>query len=466
MARAPGELLEILAADARRTVIVVPDLSSGSSAQFVRSLTRLPHLRLIIETRTGSAAHLALAGEGCAELDLDLEHWWDRQRYEAWRTTNHTASVARPAPSEISEQLDLADPASVCAADPWLITALYEGDSSNDHEGLRTAWLKAGHSLCRDQPPASRALVLLTTIGEGCDPRLLAALTALSGDAPWRVDWARMKGNVTPPWPGPVTAMTVGSGPLGGCVLTADQLGTVRALHAEDASARGRLRSPTTDISGMSVLSDGTVLILDGAGRIYADKTWTTLVHSNTRTSARGEPDETQALVKALHVYAGTALTSSPGPRRMIALGDASGTVRAFGDLPGTVALHEGRVTALAALDVPAASGTTAHMLYSGGADGAIRVWSPGQEPIPVPIEERTCPVVALHATWSAEGPILAVAWGDGLVQLHCPARDERLGFRPGVPVRAVTAMADRSLILGMDQAVVRLAAHSGVYKT
>ncbi|MFC9242581.1 hypothetical protein ACFT7S_00615 [Streptomyces sp. NPDC057136] len=111
--RAPGELLEILARDARRTVIVVPDLDPGPPAQFVRLLARLPHLRLIVESRTGSAAHDALVGEGCAELDLDLEQWRDQQRYEEWRTARHAAGDVRPAPSEKTGRLDLADPVAV-----------------------------------------------------------------------------------------------------------------------------------------------------------------------------------------------------------------------------------------------------------------------------------------------------------------------------------------------------------------
>ncbi|MEK8145709.1 hypothetical protein NKH18_43790 [Streptomyces sp. M10(2022)] len=128
-----------------------------------------------------------------------------------------------------------------CAADPWLVSTAYEADTGNDHGGLRAAWLRSGQSLCRDQSPASRALVLLAGIGEGADPRLGPALAALAEDAPWRLDWARSKSDVSPPWPGPVAALAAGCGPLDGVLLAVDHLGTVRALSTDDASARGRL---------------------------------------------------------------------------------------------------------------------------------------------------------------------------------------------------------------------------------
>ncbi|MEV6652038.1 hypothetical protein [Streptomyces sp. NPDC051219] len=459
VARAPGELLDVLATDRRRTVIVVPDLRSGPAAELVRSLARLPHLRLIVEVGTGSPAHDVLSDQGGAELNLDLEQWRDQKRYEAWQAVQPASHDARSASSQVSTSVELSDPAAICAADPWLVTASYEADAGHDYGGLRAAWLRAGQSLCREQSPASRALVLLAVLGEGADPRLGPALAALAEDTPWRLEWARVKGDVTPPWPGPVTALAVGSGPFDGCVLAVDHLGTLRILNSKDASAQGRLTPVTVNAVGVSVLSDGTLLILDGAGRVHADRTRAVgPVRSGIETLLNDEPDETQNLVEALREHVGTALAATAGSSAgVVALGEASGTVRVFGDVTGTAALHEGQVTALAALDVPLDDGTTVPMLYSGGADGTVRAWAPDQDPMSAPIVERTCPVVALHAVWSTEGAVLGVAWADGLVELHRFDTGQHLGFHAGAPVRALAATSDDSLVIAMDEALIRL---------
>ncbi|MFJ6635110.1 hypothetical protein ACIQMR_27470 [Streptomyces sp. NPDC091376] len=87
VARDPGELVAVLGRDQRRTVIVLPDLHEGEGAQLVLALARLEHLRLIVESRSGSPAHQRLAGSGCAELDLDLEQWRDQRRFEQWQAS-------------------------------------------------------------------------------------------------------------------------------------------------------------------------------------------------------------------------------------------------------------------------------------------------------------------------------------------------------------------------------------------
>ncbi|MYS08828.1 hypothetical protein GTW71_20815, partial [Streptomyces sp. SID6041] len=79
--------------------------------------------------------------------------------------------------------------------------------AAEDHGGLRPAWMRAGQSLCREQDPADRALVLLSALGDGADPRLRPALADLAQGSPWRLRWARHRGDLTPPWPGPVTVL-------------------------------------------------------------------------------------------------------------------------------------------------------------------------------------------------------------------------------------------------------------------
>ncbi|AVZ76350.1 hypothetical protein SLUN_33255 [Streptomyces lunaelactis] len=260
-----------------------------------------------------------------------------------------------------------------------------------------------------------------------------------------------------------MASLTVGTGPLEGSLATVDHLGTVRLLSMEDGSPQGRTASGTSNITGLSALSDGTLLALDAAGRTHADRT---RVDHQSRSGIEAllndGPDEKQILVEVLQDHVGTAIATTVSSDKGIAvLGDASGTVRVFGDVTGAAALHEGRVTAVAALEAPLGGGATAPLLYSGGTDGTVRVWTPGHDPLVSPLIGRACGVVALDAAWSEDGPLLAVAWADGLVQLHCVEKGRHLNFRPGAPVRAVVVTPSRFVVIGLDEAIVRLAAHA-----
>ncbi|MFZ4273647.1 WD40 repeat domain-containing protein [Streptomyces arboris] len=461
LARTPGELTAALADDPRHTVIVVADLESAASAQFLRSLAALSHLRLIVEARTASAAHAVLV-DGCAEMDLDDARWRDRERYEEWDASRPAMAETQAAVGEAAPAVDLADPVTVCAADPYAVSAAYEAEAGDGYGGLRAGWMRAGQSLCRDQPVASRALVLLAALGEGADPRLGPTLASLTETGPWRLDWARVKGDVTPPWPGPVGAVALGRGPLEDCVLASDHLGTIRAVRVADASARGRLAGPAVDVDHLTVLTDGTILLLDSVGRVHVDERWAASTRSGIQALLDDGPVEKQNLLDSLAEQRGTALASAgKDGTHTVVLGDEFGWVRVFGDVPAATALHEGRVTAVAALCLPVDGGQSPPLLYSGGTDGKVRLWSPGREPLTAPVTQRPCPVVALDAAWTAEGVVLAVAWGDGLTEWHRPDNNEQLRFRPGVSVRAVTVALDGSLVVGMDEAVVRLSARS-----
>ncbi|MGW2560363.1 hypothetical protein ACWCXB_14170 [Streptomyces sp. NPDC001514] len=409
VARTPGELIGALTADPRRRVLALPDLPAARDpealAELMRALRELGHIRLITEPRPGAAEPA-----GGAPPDLD-------------------------------------DPAAVCAADPLLVTATYANDTGHPddaHGGLRAAWFRAGQSLVRDQPVAERALVLLAALGDGADPRLRPALTGLAAAAPWRVDWTRVPGDVTPPWPGPVAALAHGSGRWAGHLLVADQRGTVRSLHPDDATpAPGSAPMPVR-IKALAPVVDGSLLLLDERGHLHT----------------QGRTPLTEAVAATLAKHPGTALTATDG---LVLVGDRHGSVHAFG-LRGMhqAALHRGRVTSLAVTDT-----TPEPLAYSGGADGTVRAWHPGRAPEPAPVAERPCPVVAL----SAQGPALAVAWADGLVELHRPDAAGALAFRPdapgvltfrpGPPVRAVAVASDRSVVIGMDEALIRLTARS-----
>ncbi|MEU6883278.1 WD40 repeat domain-containing protein [Streptomyces sp. NPDC046712] len=438
VARTPGELVRTLATtEARRAVLVLTDLHAAvepdTIAELIGELAGLGRIRLVVEVRTGTPAHALLAARRATVVDVPEPH-----------DTVGAGEPRRPArPVEegaVRADVDLADPVAVCEADPLLVTAGYGNGSGDDHGGLRAAWLRAGQSLCRDQDPADRALVLLGALGDGADPRLRPALRVLAAEAPWRLRWTRVRGDLTPPWPGPVTAL----GTFGDRLLVAGPTDAVHLLRTADPTPAGEsFTSSARRIKTLAPAPDGTLLLLDERGRLH---------------TVRGLPGPrppylerlTAAVAATLTRHPGTALAAISGS---VVVGDRLGSVHAFG-LTGIhqAALHSGRVTAVTAVEAPPTP-----FLCSGGLDGTVRLWTPGQDPHPEPVAERPCPVVALHAAPTPEGPSLAIAWADGLVELRHLDTKERLSFRPGPPVRAVALTPDGGVVVGMDEALLCL---------
>ncbi|MFJ4340800.1 hypothetical protein [Streptomyces sp. NPDC088915] len=458
VAGTPGDLVDALATSEAsptgRAVLLLTDLHAAAEpdalARLVTELAGVGRVRLVVEARDDTPALAALrAGRRVTVVDLDGDPG----------PLDPAEEPARPLP-------DLSDPAAVCAADPLLVTTAYVTGSApagvpgtldgpepsgrpgetvaDDHGGLRTAWMRAGQSLCRAQPPAERALVLLAALGDGADPRLRPALADLAAAAPWRLRWARHRGDLTPPWPGPVTVLGSAGGPLEGTLLVGDRTGTVRLLHEADAASAGRLAHAVPGrIAALAPAPDGTVLILDDRGRL----------HTVRGTAPRPPYLErlTEAVSATLARHPGTALAAIGGS---VVVGDRLGSVHAFG-LTGLhqAASHSGRVTAVAAVE------SETPFVCSGGADGTVRLWTPGRDPIPEPLAERRSPVVSLHAAKTPNGPLVAAAWADGLVELHRPEGGPKLSFRPGPPVRAVAVTGSGSLLVGTDESLLCLAA-------
>ncbi|MFI0985556.1 WD40 repeat domain-containing protein [Streptomyces exfoliatus] len=458
VARSPGDLVHALATSearpAGRTVLLLTDLHAAAEpaalTELIAELAGVGRIRLAVEARSGTPALAALrADRRVTVVDLDGE--------------TEPADATRPEPPR--PQPDLADPVAVCVADPLLVTTAYVTGSAaaglpgtldgpepsarpgenaaGDHGGLRAAWMRAGQSLCREQAPGERALVLLAALGDGADPRLRPTLAELAAGAPWRLRWARHLGDLTPPWPGPVTVLGAAGGPLEGTLLVGDRTGTVRLLHEADASPAGRLAHTVPGrITALAPAPDGTVLLLDDRGRLHT-----------VRGAAPRAPyleRLTEAVSATLARHPGTALAAIAGS---VVVGDRLGSVHAFG-LRGLhqAASHSGRVTAVAAVE------SETPFVCSGGVDGTVRLWTPGRDPRPEPLVERPSPVVSLHATDTPHGPLVAVAWADGLVGLHHPEGGRTLSFRPGPPVRAVAVTGAGSLLVGTDESLVCLA--------
>ncbi|MFJ8691461.1 WD40 repeat domain-containing protein [Streptomyces roseolilacinus] len=321
-----------------------------------------------------------------------------RELVDDLRALGHVrVALEGPAPARPAreERPRLSDPYGVCAADPVRVTRAYEDDPAA-HGGLRAAWLRAGQALVRDgQTPADRALALLAALPGDAAAHLRGELAALAADAPWTVAGVRE---------GRVTALTVCGG---------------RPVETDDPRTRA-----------VACLDDGTRLTLDERGRL--------------RTPASPVPRLVEAVAATLATHPATALAAVGDT---VLGGDRMGSVHAF-SLSGLhqAALHSGRVTALTA--------TAGPRVYSGGADGTVRAWRPGGAAGGTPVvARRPHPVAALHA----RGPVLAVAWADGLVELRDPRARAVRRFRPGPAVRAVAVLPDGSLAVGTDTACVRL---------
>ncbi|MGW6393354.1 hypothetical protein ACWFR1_23245 [Streptomyces sp. NPDC055103] len=459
VARSPAELVEALARDPRRTVIVLPDLHEAEVADLVLDLARVGHARLIVESRTTSGAYQRLAGVGCAELDLDLEQWRDEERFQQWRASL-SEERGVPASSGQGEGMELSDPVAVCQADPWMVTAAYEKDQAGEHGGLRAAWLRAGQALCRESSPAARALILLSVLGDRADPRHAPALQGLADGAAWGLEWCRVRGDMTPPWPGPVIALATGRGPLAGCLLVAGDDCTVRTVQSADAAARGRVSLSWDRPVALAASSDGTVLCLDAHGHLKLESAWSVRPEDSGIAGLLDDsPTSAQRLADMLRGQRGTSLAySESAGLGTVALGDGTGAVRAFGDITDSVSLHEGAVTALAALSLPMGDeGAMAPLVYSGGQDGTVRAWSPGSKPMAGTLMRRSCPVVAMDAVWTASGPTAVVAWADGLVEWINWETGTQQTFRPGPPVRAVALDTGGRVFVGMDEALTCL---------
>ncbi|WP_432020252.1 hypothetical protein [Streptomyces sp. 1222.5] len=468
-ARSPGDLVAALAADPRRTVIALPELHGaeqpGPVVELVLRLAALDHVRVLVEVRSGTRWERALTAGPCARMDLDEPQWTDEARRASWDASHPVGPAGRAEQDPEPEvPFDLDDPVSVCAADPWSVTTAYERSQEN-HGGLRAAWLRAGASLTREKPAAERALVLRAALGDAGDPRLAAALDSAARDASWAVVWHRVRGDVTPPWPGPVRSLAAGTGPLAGQLVVADHQGTVRVLDAESARSTGRLPHSAPGVRATADHGDGTVTVLDEHGLLHTQRAAESARPKGLAALLDDGPSAQERLLAAVREYTQRqreTVTALTGAGDRVVLGDAAGTVHVVsaGAEPRAATLHRGRVTAVAGTDLPvSAAGDTVLLLYTGGADGTLRAWAPHTDAMPEPVAARNCAVDAVAVATVDAGLVLAIAWADGLVE-HRALDDDRLRtFHPGSRAHALAFTAEGDLVVGTDEALLRMRA-------
>ncbi|MEU9479251.1 hypothetical protein [Streptomyces sp. NPDC048191] len=464
-ARTPGELVASLATDERRTVIALPELheaeDAGTVTELVLLLAELPHVRLLVEVRSDSAEAAPLMAVPSAVMDLDQPQWTDPERYAAW-------AASQPADREVPIErptgtVDLNDPTVICAADPWQVSVGYER-SGDAHGGLRTAWLRAGASLTHEQAPADRAVVLLAALGDDADPRLPQALAALAEGAAWQVVWRRVRGDVRPPWPGPARALSSGRGHLAGKLVVADHQGTVRLVDESDAAPSGRLPEPVPGVRAVAATPEGDVLVLDAQGRMHIQHSPSTPRVTGLAALLEDRPAPVERLTEAARKQLSAEAVTLAFCEGLLAAGDAAGTVHAFSEVDGETRafvahLHEGEVAAVAVLRLETpGDGPGIPLIHSGGYDGTVRAWAPGAEPLASPVRSRACPVTALATATTEGGPVLAIAWADGLVEHHTLDDEGTVRtYRPGAAVNSLAVTDAGTLLVGTDEMLVHL---------
>ncbi|MFD7642945.1 hypothetical protein ACFV4P_20060 [Kitasatospora sp. NPDC059795] len=503
-ARTPGDLLDRLAADPRRTVICVPELDLALDpvrlvAELLDPLLELPHVRLVVEATSDL---VFTAATGPAELDLDDPRWTDRERWDAWceregldpagyPNPGRALGAEPPRPPAFADLLagvplrpdggpdlpaagtelltalwaaaartgDLgplaADPLLYVLAEPVAVTAALEGAAPGTAPAaLDAAWRAAGPALIDTPQPGVRAHQLRARL-LGTDPAdpAVAAAAAFAADrlgaAPgrWAARWARRH-------PG-AAAAAPGAGPYRGQWLLADAGGAVHALSPADGTVVGRIAVPgPKPLRALAATPGGSLVLLDAWGGLD-------LVAPGVASGPTAPGLDPYALDEALARLRAAAdgeplvLAAAPGlPDEAPALGDSGGGVHWYqGGAVLSEKLHTGPVTALAA--DAAAPGVP--LLASGGLDGAVRLWGPGSEPMPEPADRRRCPVTALALGSGPSGLLLAAAWSDGLIRVRRPERpDSVLDLRLGSPAGGLSLVGD-VLLVGLDEGPLAL---------
>jgi hypothetical protein len=410
----PGPLADFVAA--RR-----PETADGGRVLRVHDA-----LRGIPDASPGSAADLRAAGE--ERISTILDH-----------------SV------RMDDAVDLAtDPIVQALARPHAVVSALVATRQWDVV-LHAAFRGALPALIEETDPAVRA-ELLRMHQLGREEAAAAELAPYSGNQGWTAVWARWHdgGSSYPDrWPGPVAAAGTGRGELAGRVMLVDPTGVIRTIDAATGAISGRVgNTPPVPLRAVAGTSDGRLATLSLPGSLD--------VVDVAHAGSRGVLEATfEQLVNACPAEP-TALVADP----LAAIGDDAGNVwwhRSPSARDGVVAaaLHTGPVAALAAVHLDPHTRVT--LLVSGGLDGRVRLWSPGADPIADPLDARPSPVTAVAADRTERGPIIVVAWADGLVRVHRTDDDTSIDLRPGAPVHGIGITYAGPVVLGTAVGVMAI---------
>ncbi|WP_037606863.1 WD40 repeat domain-containing protein [Streptacidiphilus rugosus] len=335
----------------------------------------------------------------------------------------------------------LGDPEFLVRADPHRITTALKATGATGP--LAQAWAEAGPALTEEDDPGVRAEILRHRLH---GTPLAPTREGRAAGGGLRTLWRLARGAAS--WPGPVTALAAGraaDGKSDGSLLIADATGGLHRLSLIDGSSLGRVPlAQPHPLRALDYGDDGSLTRLD---------VWGT--SSLELPSAARTESELFALLRfgdacVLGNAAGELTWHQSGAHTSP---DADGGADA--DRTERVRPHTGPVSSLAVAQPPGLP----PLVFSGGADGTVRLWSPGAEPFPEPLDRRACPVLSVSVAVGTEAvgnPLtLAVSWADGLVRLlRFGGEEDPRDLRLGAPVLGLLLLGPNRLVLASAEEV------------
>ncbi|MFF3560162.1 hypothetical protein ACFYXS_09005 [Streptomyces sp. NPDC002574] len=450
------DILRRMDRDTRPVLLAVADLhrAAGTAPQeIVRGLldplVSLPHVRLLAEVADSGAPawsqpcrEVALTGSGDAPQPVDAAAESIRMLAAVPLGPAGTPDWEQ-APDEVRagvlEHALAGGTAARLTGDPGFlvhgpapaITAALADPRTPAPRGLRAVWRRAAPALTALGLTGPERAAVLHTAALSEDPKLAAYLEPLARRHAWTALWA-----VTEP------AAALGLGADG--LLVADPVGRLSVLDPAAGAVRSRVPlDAALRPAGIAVAEGGGLLLLD------ADET----LHP------AGPMSNALSRVADLHNTTGTPPTAVTAHGRRVAVGDADGRVHVWDAAahdrgPVTRRLHPAPLTAAALVH---AGGSGLALCLSGGADGTLRLWETGSDPMPEPVDRREAVVTALAAADTPSGPVVAAAWSDGEVHLWDLFAATRRVLTPPFRAAALALTPGATLFVGGAAGVAAL---------
>ncbi|MEU4091906.1 WD40 repeat domain-containing protein [Streptomyces sp. NPDC026673] len=449
------DVLRRLARDARPVLLAVPDLHQALGAApaeivggLLGPLLRLPHVRLIVEAAdSGTVGRLAPFREVALPGALSAtEPAMDGEELAGLLASVPAGPAGSPdwerAPETVRARvLGLAlatgtagrltgDPGFLVHGPAPAITAALADSRTPAPPGLRAVWRRAAPALTGLGLTGPERAAVLHAAALADDPKLAAYLAPLARGHSWTARWAS---------PEPVTALTLG----GDALLTADPVGRLRLLDPATGGVRRGVPADPAVRPVAAVSLAGSVLLLDG----------------NDFLHPAGDVSVALSRIADVHNPAAAAPTALAACGRHVVVGDAGGRahlwdVDAHDRGAAGRTLHPAPVTALALLEVPAHDLT---FCLSGGADGTLRLWETGTDPMPEPVDRREAVVTALAASDTPAGPMVAAAWSDGELHLWNLFEATRRVLTPPHRAAALALAGDGTLFVAGTAGIAAL---------
>ncbi|MEU5047601.1 hypothetical protein [Streptomyces griseorubiginosus] len=477
-ALSPDLLLDRVGADERPLLLLVPDLHRAGAgpadlpsaapetlvAELLEPLLALPHVRAAVEVGTSAllATHSGAAVVDLGEISVQRA---ERTSYAGrvdpaegdGRGTGRAsyADLAAAVPRTADDRPDwsrapdpvrrrildaalradgqeaavlglLTDPGFLVHGSAAALTATLADERVPVPGRLREVWRRAAPELTAYHADSAERAALLHAAAVGTDPDLAEYLRPLAAQHWWSAVWARPAL--------PVTALALIPGEERQ-LMASDATGRLRTYDVEGRTGTPLTASPripdeaaaSPSVHPLAVRPRSlaprdarSALLLDGSDALLP------LVTEDDPTTAF-------ALGRIAEHHGAAALTREEslvtalgggdgggGVRRPYAVvGDRGGAVHVWSlgeyqDVPRSHRVHEQPVTAAVCVDT--ADGLT--LTFSAGADGSVRLWEISAEPMPVPVQQRPHRTTALAAADTSVGPVLAVGWSDGELDL------------------------------------------------